>query len=324
MIVKDILNKEHTFLYTASGYTKGKYMQLKFPLKQILIDIPEQIKQSIFKLRAMGYGSTQYNETKKLFPCWVVSGVYPLRQINDNSTLIWSNIIAIDIDKKDNEDIDLDEVRKKLFDLPYVFAVLKSISGKGLYALVLVEEGQYTKEYYKYISKLWNQQYKLNIDTQCTNISRKRFIGYDEEAKKWIKDDNTEIEPWKLKYIEKKVVKNKRDYMHVSKYANNNNELVTKAIWKLLNEGYSIDNMNTTPVTRYGVWYHIACDFHHFDDGLNMFIKFSNNSTKYNDKITDITKKYNNAKIETDFDNVAQKWCGICKHIYGSEWWKDS
>jgi len=324
MIVKDILIKEHTFLYTVSGYTKGKYIQLKLPLKQLLIDIPEQIKQSIFKLRAMGYGSTQYDETKKSFPCWIVSGVYPLKQINDNSTLVWSNIIAIDIDKKDNKDKDLDIIRKTLFDLPYVFAVLKSISGQGLYALVLVEEGQYTKEYYKYISKLWNQQYKLNIDTQCTNISRKRFIGYDEEVYKWIKDDNTEIEPWKLKYIEKKAEEKKTDYIHASKYDNNDNRLVIKAIWKLLNGGYSIDNMNTTPTTRYGTWYHVACDFQHFDDGLNMFIKFSNNSSKYNDKYSDITKKFNNAKIETDFDSVAQKWCGICKHIYGSEWWKDS
>ena len=161
MKVKDILKGEHTFLYTASGYTKGKYVQLKLPLKQILIDIPEQIKQSIFNLRALGYGTKQYDEAKKKFPNWVVSGVYPLKQINDISTLIWSNIIAIDIDKKDNKDKDLDVIRKTLFDLPYVFAVLKSISGQGLYALVLVEEGQHTKEYYKYISKLWNQQYKI-------------------------------------------------------------------------------------------------------------------------------------------------------------------
>ena len=323
MIVKDILKKEHTFLYTVSGYTKGNYIQIKLPLKQLLIDIPEKIKQNIFKLRSLGYGTNQYDEAKKSFPCWIVSGVYPIKQINDNSTLVWSNIIAIDIDKKDNKDKDLDIIRKTLYDLPYVFAVLKSISGQGLYALVLVEEGQYTKEYYKYISKLWNQQYKLNIDTQCNNISRKRFVGYDEYADMWIKSDETEIEAWKLKYKERKIEEKKNDFIYASKYSSDNG-LVTKAIWKLLNNGYSIDNMNTTPSTRYGTWYHVACEFHHFNDGLDMFIKFSNNSVAYNDKQTDIVKKYNNAKIESDYDSVAQKWCGICKHIYGSEWWKDS
>ena len=325
MKVKDILNQEHTFLYTVSGYTKGKYIQLKLPLKQLLIDIPEQIKQSIFKLRTLGYKTKEYDETKKSFPNWIVSGVYPLKQINDNSTLVWSNIIAIDIDYKDNYDIDLNNIRKKIFDLPYVFAVLKSISGQGLYALVLVEEGQYTKEYYKYLSRLWNQQYNLNIDIQCNNISRKRFVGYDEEVTKWIKDGDIEITPWKLKWVERnEKPKQTSLFMSYNPHKYKSNDLARKAIWKLLDNGYSIDNMNTNPLTRYGVWYHVACDFHHFDDGLDMFIKFSNNSYKYNDKLSDITKKYNNGKIETDYDNIAQKWCGICKHIYGSEWWKDS
>ena len=318
------MKKELTFLYTISGYTKGNYVQIKLPLRELLIDVPEKIKDSIYKLRQMGYGTSQYNEAKKNFPCWVVSGVYPLKKINDNDTLIWSNIIAIDIDKKDNKDIDLNIIRKTLFDLPYVFAVLNSISGQGLYALILVEEGQYTKEYYKYISKLWNKQYGLNIDTQCNNISRKRFVGYDDEVMKWIKDDNVEIDPWKLKYIERKVEEKKNDYIHASKYENNNdNKFVKKAIWKLLNGGYSIDNMNTSETTRYGAWFHVACDFKHFDDGLDMFIKFSNNSSKYNDRHSDIVKKFNNARIEKDFNDVAQKWCGICKHIYGSDWWKD-
>ena len=95
--------------------------------------------------------------------------------------------------------------------------------------------------------------------------------------------------------------------------------LVKKAIWKLLNNGYSIDDM--TVHEPYGVWYHVACDFHHFDDGLDMFIRFSQNSSKYNDKISDITKKYNNGKIEMPLDDVSRKWCGICKRLYGKKWW---
>lgn len=320
MKVIDILNKKHTLLYTASGYTKGQYVQTVETLKHLLIDIPNYMKEQIFKLRQLGYGTDQYREAKKSFPNWIVSGTYPLRQINDNSTVEWSNIIAIDIDKHDNETINLDDVRKKIFELPYVFAVPKSISGLGIYALVLVEEGQYTKEYYKYIAKLWNQKYGLNIDIQCNNISRKRFIGYDEDIEKWIKPNDTDIKVWKLRYIEPKEEPQKRPVMiQVSKY-NNNTDLTKKSIWKLLNNGYSLDNMSVQ--YPYGAWYHIACEFHHFDDGLDMFIKFSQNSSKYNDKVADITKKYNNAKIESDYNDVAQKWCGICKHVFGSEWWK--
>ena len=321
MIVKDILLRKCTLLCSINGIDpNGNYVQTTQTVRDLIVTIPEMLKEKIMQLRSLGYGSDRYKDRKKLFPNWVVSGTYPIKQINDNSTVEWSNIIAIDIDKSDNKDNDLNEIRKKIFDLPYVFAVLKSISGEGLYALILVEEGQYTKEYYKYLSRLWNKQYNLNIDTQCNNISRKRFIGYDAEALKWIKSDETEITAWKLKYVEKAPVIKKQEFVYAPKY-DDNTSLVRKAIWKLLNNGYSIENMNVQ--YSYGAWYHIACEFHHFEDGLDMFIRFSQNSNKYKDKIADITKKYNNGKIEAPFDDVGKKWCGICKHIYGSQWWKD-
>lgn len=309
-------------LYTVSGFTNGQYKQIIESLHHLLIEIPDTIKEQIFELRSLGYGTSSYKEKKKQYPNWIVSGIYPIKEINDSSTVEWSNIIAIDIDKSDNENIDLEDVRKKIFELPYVFAVLKSISGLGLYALVLVEDGKYTKEYYKYITKLWNQKYGLNIDTQCNNISRKRFIGYDEEATKWIKPDDEDIIPWKLKYIEPKEEPKKQSILDLPRTFNDNKELVRKAIWKLLNKGFSIENMSVQ--YPYGAWYHIACDFHHFDDGLDMFIKFSQNSPKYNDKICDITKKYNNGKIESQIYDVGKKWCGIAKRIFGKYWWKDS
>lgn len=321
MKVKDILLRKCTLLCSINGIDpNGNYVQTTQTVYDLIVTIPEMLKEKIMQLRSLGYGSDRYKDRKKLFPNWVVSGTYPIKQINDNSTVEWSNIIAIDIDKSDNKDNDLNEIRKKIFGLPYVFAVLKSISGEGLYALILVEEGQYTKEYYKYLSRLWNKQYNLNIDTQCNNISRKRFIGYDEEALKWIKSDETEITAWKLKYVEKAPVIKKQEFVYAPKY-DDNTSLVRKAIWKLLNNGYSIENMNVK--YSYGAWYHIACEFHHFEDGLDMFIRFSQNSNKYKDKIVDITKKYNNGKIEAPFDDVGKKWCGICKHIYGSQWWKD-
>lgn len=322
MKTKEILKKQHTMLYTVSGFTNGQYKQIIESLHHLLVEIPDMIKDKILELRSLGYGTSSYKEKKKQYPNWIVSGIYPIKEINDNSTVEWSNIIAIDIDKSDNENIDLEDVRKKIFELPYVFAVLKSISGLGLYALILVEDGKYTKEYYKYITKLWNQKYGLNIDTQCNNISRKRFIGYDEEATKWIKPDDEDIIPWKLKYIEPKEEPKKQSILDLPRTFNDNKELVRKAIWKLLNKGFSIENMSVQ--YPYGAWYHIACDFHHFDDGLDMFIKFSQNSPKYNDKICDITKKYNNGKIESQIDDVGKKWCGIAKRIFGKYWWKDS
>lgn len=326
MKVEEILNKKHTVLSSVDGLYEHQglydYTQSIMDMKTILFELGKGYSEHINNLRLMQYHSKEQKAFKERFPCWFVGGTFPIQQTDDDDIIEYSNVLAIDIDKIDNNDFDLDSIRETIFNLPYVFAVLKSISGKGYYALILVEDGQYTKEYYEYIASLWNNKYKLNIDTHCTNIGRKRFLSYEEDIYKWIKPDETDIMPWKLKTIhtEHKPVQTS---MFLSYNPNNysSSNLTVKAIWKLLNNGYSIDRMNVTK--PYSVWYHIACDFHHFDDGEDMFIKFSQNSSKYNDKLSDIQKKYNNGKIENSIEDVSKKWCGICKRIYGNNWWKD-
>jgi len=321
MKVIDILNKKFTILPNVDGYNYHQdlidYTQVTKSLKWI-IELGYRYKQPIDILRSMEYHSDEQKAFKLNFPAWFVGGIFPINKTEDKDILEYSNLLAIDIDKKDNSDIDIDEIKYKLFDLPYVVMVSKSISGKGIYVLILVENGHYTKEYYNYIEKLWNNTYHINIDKQCTNIGRKRFLSYDDEL--LIKDDNTDIKQWKLKLKEQIVVKESKPIINCSKYINNNDdtELTHKAIWYLLNNGYSIDDINCTE--PYSVWYHIGCDFRHFEDGEQMFIKFSNNSSKYNDSLKNIQNKWKNTKIENNINEVGRKWCGICKRIYGNKW----
>ena len=321
----EILNKEVTVLPNVDGYNYHQglfdYTQVRRTVKWI-IELGYKYKQPIDQLRSLKYHSEEQKNFKLKFPTWFVGGVFPLCQTEDRNILEYSNLLAIDIDKKDNPDIDLNEIKDKLFSLPYVVMVSKSISGKGIYVLILVEDGRYTKEYYNYISKLWNKTYHINIDGQCTNIGRKRFLSYDDEL--LLKDNNIDIQPWKLRLKDTCTTTNKehKPIINCSKYKNTNDniELTHKAIWYLLNNGYSIDNINCSEY--YGVWYHVGCDFRHFDDGEEMFIKFSNNSSKYNDTIKDIQNKWSNTKIENDINEVCRKWCGTCKRIYGIKWIK--
>lgn len=327
MKTKDILDKRHTVLNTVDGYHEHQglfdYTQMMLTMKEILFELGLMYYDAAIKeYRKLEYHSKEQKEKKNLFPVWFVGGTFPFQKTEDKDILEYSNILAIDIDKKDNCHIDMVEIREKIFELPYVFGVLKSISGEGYYVLILVEDGRYTKEYYHYIQRLWKKKYDINIDTQCTNIGRKRFISYEDNIRLWIKDDETDIEPWKLKYVEKPKEEKKENNVYVSKYKTKI-DFTEKAIWRLLDDGYSIDDIKTSDSTKnYGVWYHIACDFHHFEDGLDMFIKFSQNSSRYNDDLKTITRKYNNGRIETDYDDISRKWCGICKNKYGNEWWK--
>ena len=240
-----------------------------------------------------------------------------LGQTKDIDIISYSNILAIDIDKCDNPDIDVNNLKIELFSLPYVFLVSNSISGQGIFVLVLLEDGRNTELYYKYLVRLWKYKFNVNIDERCTNIGRKRFISYDDHI--LIKDNDVDITEWKLKYIEP-VEQHNKQTLFQSGEQQNQYSLVHKAIWYLLNNGYSIDNINTDKA--YSVWYHIGCDFRHFDDGENMFITFSNNTSKYKDSTSRILSKWKQTKIENNIDDISRKWCGICKNLYGIDWIK--
>lgn len=329
MKVKEILNKKATVLKTVSGYNIHQqlidYTQSDMYIRDIL-KLGEKYKKELEYLRNMETDSKEQLEFKDCFPCWYVGGTFPYQKQCDKDIIEYTNLLAIDIDLHGNEDKDFNKIRKEIFELPYVILVSSSIRGNGIYALILVENGIYTKEYYTYLARLWNFKYKFNIDTQCKNIGRKRFISYDENI--LIKDEETDIIPWKLKYIEKENTVKKQDIVYDKYYNQQNNdfsyEFTRKAIWYLLNRGYSIDNMNGNKENKYGTWYHIACDFIHFKDGQEMFVRFSNNSSKYKDDIKTILKKWNNAKEESSFEDVSRKWCGICKNIYGKYWYKQN
>lgn len=329
MKVRDILDQKHTVLCSITGYNKkGEYKQIDMKLKEILFDLGYRYKEAFYKLRELPYHSEKQIEYKKEFPCWFVGGTFPLEQLEDKDILTYSNILAIDIDKKDNLNIDLDNVIKKIYDLPYVFAVLKSISGEGYYVLVLIKDGKNTLKHYKYIEKLYKNKYGIVIDPRCTNIGRRRCLSYQDDINDLIKPLDENITPFCLLLNEDnhsitepqtKMIDYKQQTL---KFNDNNDDFTRKAIWKLLDGGYSIDNMNTT--NAYSTWYHVACEFREFEDGYDMFIRFSQNSSKYNDKIRDIKKKWDSSTNNKNKEDVCRKWCGICKRVYGANWWLTS
>ena len=332
----DILKQKHTALINIDGYTEHQgltdYTQSDRTLNEILFGIGKLCEKNIGLLRQQEYHSDEYNRIKNDLPCWFVGGTFPKPEVkngrlvtytDDEYINTYSNILCIDID---NQDID----RQTIFNLPYVFAVLRSCGGRGYYVLILVEDGKYTKEYYSYLAKVFKMKFNINIDTQCKNIGRKRVISYEDNIWQWIKPLEQEITSWKLKdtttvddLFENK---SKRfiDYKPQKNNNNNNNiDFVRKAIWKLLDNGFSIDDYSKQS-KNYGAWFHTACEFAHFDDGYEMFVRFSQNSTKYNDDIKTINKKWNNAdKNKSNIDDVCRKWCGMCKKRYGVNWWKD-
>lgn len=326
MKTADILKQKHTVLMSMDGYVEHQglqdYTQTKLSMYDILFKLGKKFSKTISWLREEPYHSKTYNYIKEhMLPVWFVGGTFPMEQTEDEYIETYSNILCIDID---NQEID----RKSIFELPYVIGVLKSSGGVGYYVLILVEDGRYTKEYYSYLAKMFKSRFGIEVDAQCKNIGRKRVLSYENDISQWIKPMDYDVKQWKLR--EQTVVddlfdnKPKRfiDYKPKNFSNSNNVDFVRKAIWKLLNSGYSIDDMSST--SKYGSWYYIACEFAHFSDGEEMFIRFSQNSSNYNDSINDIMKKWRNAdKSKCNQEEVYKKWCGICKNKFGNKWWKE-
>lgn len=101
-----------------------------------------------------------------------------------------SGYIAIDIDKKDNPEVNLSEARSWLFGDEYVYAGHLSISGKGLVIYIKINPKKHIDSFLG-IEQYMANTYNIIIDTACKDVSRLRYVSYDpdivinEKAKQW-------------------------------------------------------------------------------------------------------------------------------------------
>ena len=92
-----------------------------------------------------------------------------------------NNLIAIDLDAKDNEGVTLETMRTKINSLPYVMYSSLSVGGKGMYALIAISESN--KNDFKAVFNALNEDFKalgLTLDGSCVNVNRERYMSFDD------------------------------------------------------------------------------------------------------------------------------------------------
>lgn len=87
-------------------------------------------------------------------------------------------IICIDIDGQDNGYMPTNKMKGIVSKIPYVVYAQESCSGKGIFCLIQVSDTNKFKEHFNALQETF-KQYGLNIDAQCSDINRKRFVAYD-------------------------------------------------------------------------------------------------------------------------------------------------
>lgn len=170
----------HILDVPVSFYTR---LKSKTPVEANLLDLltgaaHEKYKNAIMKVRAESEPDRQ-KELKYALPMYAISGLF--FQAGGTNVYAPTSLIGIDIDEKDNQHItNFHELKKYIGLLPFIAYCGYSCRGKGYFCIIPVEAWHAHKEHFDSL-KLDFQQLGINIDEQCRDMGRRRFVSYDPE-----------------------------------------------------------------------------------------------------------------------------------------------
>lgn len=168
--------KVSVFQLTPQGQTKVADVPL-----YDAIQIGNEHKDEIQQIRNINRETNEkeYKRLKLQMPMFTVSCLCGNSAKNIDK---YTNILCIDIDEKDNKQTNIEEIRKKVNNLPYTLFSSISVRGGGLYCLVAVDGEE--KDFINHFKALEDDFQRMNIiiDKSCKNLNRLRVISYDTAA----------------------------------------------------------------------------------------------------------------------------------------------
>lgn len=142
----------------------------------------QKYKDTIERIREINKTDEKKAKSMKsdLLPCITITGHFPsYRQVQRADR--FNPIICLDIDKNDNPQIeDWEALKNKLItELPYIALTSLSCRGEGIYCYVYYDINlDFKKVWYSLERDL--TAFGVKIDKNCKDITRLRFISYDE------------------------------------------------------------------------------------------------------------------------------------------------
>lgn len=239
-------------------------------------------------------------------PCCTISGVFEGER-KANQVSVINPIICVDIDEIP-EGMNLDQLKKKVFDLPYVFYVSLSARGEGIFALIYYN----TEKNFLSVFKALQSDFRnmgITIDKACKDICRLRFVSYDENAL-----EKEEVEMYDEEYMEAfedpqfhKEVKKKRDNAYFDEW------FTYKTVKYLINHcGYRAD--------AYDDWLMDGFRLATFGDmGHALFMHLSQHSANFNERVAE--RKWEECvRTTTMTKDSLTHYYAEAKRILGPDW----
>lgn len=116
-------------------------------------------------------------EAKSKLPLYTVSGIFSGN--TDKSLIRHSGLICIDIDPKDNPDLEnFDQMKELIKAVPFVAYCGLSVRGKGYFAIIPISNPECHREHFKSLEMDF-ARCGIKIDPSGVNVSRKRIVSFD-------------------------------------------------------------------------------------------------------------------------------------------------
>ena len=165
------------------------------PLRTFLLD--EKHIGEIERLRSL-HTKEERNEIKRRLPQACVSGVFAPTRKTENLQR-HSGLICLDVDRKDNQDIDnWKDLKKELAKLPQVTYASISASGNGYFLILPLRYPEFHRQQFEQLKRDFAKM-GIAIDPACGDVTRMRCLSYDPDP--YI---NVEAVPYEGYYVEPK------------------------------------------------------------------------------------------------------------------------
>ncbi len=118
---------------------------------------------------------------KAQLPAITPSGIFKIKRAAAN-LVEHSGLIQLDIDSKENEGMDMEQLKEDLCHQPNVCFCAWSVSGTGLFALVPIAQPERHREHFLELERDMLQWYDVVIDSSCKDVCRLRGYSYDADC----------------------------------------------------------------------------------------------------------------------------------------------
>ena len=261
----------------------------------------DKYKEQIEHIRSITDEELQ-KSLKKQLPLATISGTFaPTRKAENLVT--HSNLLCIDIDKKDNMGVTwFDDLKYEWHNIPQILYAGRSIRGKGWFAIFRIAYPDKHKAQFEALQRDFASS-GLVIDRACKDVCRMRFISYDPEP--YVNEAAT---------LYNKVWVEPKPTTHVSYSGGEDMEQVEKCCQIIAARGIDI-------TATYDDWFRVGAALASLGErGRSLFHLVSSQNANY--KAAETDKKFDNFLHNVSSINIGT-FFHICSQ-YGINWKEDS